>query len=152
MYNQYEAKRKKTAEEIAIAREKEIQNAKNEIANLQVILKAIPMEEIGAREIILDQIETLRHKLPKFEGRIWWHWLLEHCPTCGGVSQSPLAENIGEDCDLFEKVQDYNEKQREGETNYTCSCGKKLVMRYRHATADMTEEQKQEAYAAMING
>ena len=131
-------------------RTKEIEMIKTEIKNLQVILEAIPNDKTGARMIVLNQISSLTAKLPKFNGRIWWHWLIEYCPKCEcNASQGPMAEDLGCDCDLFEKIDKYNDEQKEGETAYKCSCETLLQMRYRHATADMTEDQKKEAYAYM---
>ena len=149
MTHQYQDyKRKKQVGETAKIRVIRIEQAKNEINNLQVILKAIPEDQSGARSLIMAKIGELNKLLPKFKGKIWWHWLLEYCPECkSGLSQSPLPENLGEDCELFEAVKEYDRKQADGETDYKCSCGAKSTMRYRHAIADMTPEQKQEAFA-----
>lgn len=148
--NQYklqESKRQKQADSNKIINEKRIQDAKNEIHNLQVILKAVPENQTGAREILNYKIEELQKLMPKFTAKIWWHWLLEYCPQCDQYqSQSPMPENLGEDCELFSKIEEYKHKQNEGETDYKCSSGHKLVLLYRHASADMTEEAKKEAY------
>lgn len=139
-------KAKRSYEEIERERQERIKRIDGEIANLWVILKALPADQEGAINIIADQIEALQKKLPKHRGRIWWHWLIEYCPKCQSqASQQPFSEDLGEDCALFGAMDQYHNDQEDGTTDYKCSCGGRLVMRYRHATADMTEDQKREA-------
>lgn len=67
----------------------------------------------------------------------WHHWFIEWCPQCQcNTSQGPVAEDVGEDCLLFEKIDSYDRDQRHNVTNFTCLCGTKTVAKYRHATAD----------------
>ena len=101
---------------------------------------------------VADLIKKLQHENNKLKGvaydtedkkPIWWHWIMEQCRNekCtfygSNVSQGPVHDDIGEDINLFEKVREYNDKQREGETNYCCEgCGSKLKMMHRHAITD----------------
>lgn len=80
-------------------------------------------------------LEKHTKKEPKFKGPIWWHWVMEVCDKCEmQFSQGPVADEQGEDIYLFEKVEAYNDAQREGETDYRCSyCQGKLRLGYRLA-------------------
>lgn len=42
----------------------------------------------------------------------------------------PVPEEFGDDCILFEKLDEYRRNAD------TCSCGKKHIFKYRHASAD----------------
>ena len=103
------------------------------------------------------EIEKLNPKKP-----IWWHWIMDQCRNedCSyygsNVSQGPIADDIGEDINLFEKVREYNDAQRNKETNYCCDgCGKQLKMMHRHAIADnncITDESGDPLYKAPLVG
>lgn len=143
---------RKSREQLDIARAEKIKRIEQEIANLCVILKALPDHEEGAIAIISGQIAALRKQLPKHTGRIWWHWLLEWCPKCNCcASQQPFSEDLGEDCALFQEIENYKRSQEEGETQYKCACGELLTMKYRHASADRTQAQNDEASAYALS-
>lgn len=66
----------------------------------------------------------------------WMHRFIEYCPQCTcGLSHGPVLDDIGEDCNLSEKVEAYK-AQQSGPEPFLCDCGAKAVARFRHALAD----------------
>jgi len=67
----------------------------------------------------------------------WWHWFIEWCPKCEqNISQGPIAEIIGEDCVLFDRIDRYKAAQQQEDACRCSHCGTKAVPRYRHGIAD----------------
>lgn len=135
-------------QQVMKAIEEKNQSLKNELNNLRTILKALPENETAARDLIADQIAIVIEKLPKPKNRMWWHWVMEKCPTCKcQFSQRPVADILGQDCLLFGEIDKYSHLQEDDDAVKCPDCKEKLVLVYRHATADMTEEQKQDAFS-----
>lgn len=111
-----------------------IKKLEHKVSHLKNELKCAQQANAKLRE----EMEKANPQKP-----IWWHWIMDQCRNekCSfygsNVSQGPVHDDIGEDINLFEKVNEYNERQRNGETNYCCDgCGQKLKMMHRHAIAD----------------
>jgi len=116
-----------TPNELIIAKQyqTEIDKLRVETAKLKKITK-------DAQRALANRVELEREA----QKPGWWHWFLEICPNCGGQGQQPVRDDLGEDINLFEKVDGYNRDQRDGTTNFTCGCGAKMVAKYRHASQD----------------
>lgn len=121
--------------------EKEQKRVADLIANLQHENKVLRNKLKQAREQYNSIKEEMEKSVPKKP--IWWHWIMDQCcnEKCSqygsNCSQGPVHDDLGEDINLFEKVNAYNEAQRSGETDYRCNtCGQKLRMMHRHAIAD----------------
>jgi len=76
-------------------------------------------------------------KYPKY----WTHWIIQVCPNenCSfrAQSQSPVCDFFGEDCNLFEKIKEWNQWLIDNPCK--CGCGKNEIITYRHAKFDHPE-------------
>lgn len=50
-----------------------------------------------------------------------WGWIIEYCSKCNEQSQMPVADEIGDDCNLWDEF------KRMKEEGNVCVCGEKLV-------------------------
>lgn len=87
----------------------------------------LTVEQIGASPELVSALT------PK--PRVVWHWILGVCPDCGTREQSPVRDLNGEDCNLFDKVDEW--KRHYADTKPECECGKRLFVGYRHAMHDL---------------
>lgn len=50
-----------------------------------------------------------------------WAWIIGQCGKCNGQSQMPVADDLNEDCNLFDELKILREEGGH------CSCGGKII-------------------------